>query len=167
MNVNEHIPYRIARLVHGLICRKNRDEGRTSIFGWQLRGRDLSKITDLLAIPIGFLAIKALQGKIEDEEVAPVLPETTAKDYEIKPFQIGEVCLAGLPCGPAGKGPKPTGAGTGLGFGIKYEDIGVPIFPKTAATADEVFPSDGISDITKLKDFEYNIPKSFDPWWLK
>jgi hypothetical protein len=127
----------------------------------------LSKITDLLAIPIGFLAIKALQGKVEDEEVAPVLPETTAKDYEIKPFQIGEVCLAGLPCGPAGKGPKPTGAGTGLGFGIKYEDIGVPIFPETAATADEVFPSDGISDITKLKDFEYNIPKSFDPWWLK
>ena len=75
--------------------------------------------------------------------------------------------MAGLPCGPAGKGPKPTGAGTGLGFGIKYEDIGVPIFPETAATADEVFPSDGISDITKLKDFEYNIPKSFDPWWLK
>ena len=130
----------------------------------------MSKLGDIVAIPIALFALKALTGKIEDEEVEPILPEPpkgTAKDYEIKPFQIGEVCLAGLPCGPAGKGPKPTGAGTGLGFGIKYEDIGVPIFPETAATADEGFPSDGISDITKLKDFEYNIPKSFDPWWLK
>jgi hypothetical protein len=125
----------------------------------------LSKITDLLAIPIGFLAIKALQGKVEDEEVAPVLPETTAKDYEIKPFQIGEICLAGLPCGPAGTGPKPTGAGTGLGFGIKYEDIGVPIFPETAADF-EPKANGGTSDITKLRDFKYE-ELEFDAWWLK
>ena len=39
---------------------------RVAILYWlELRGRDLSKITDLLAIPIGFLAIKALQGKVK------------------------------------------------------------------------------------------------------
>ena len=121
----------------------------------------MSKITDLLAIPIGFLAIKALQGKIEDEEVAPVLPETTAKDYEIKPFQIGEICLAGLPCGPAGTGPKVTGPAVPFGTGV---DV-VPFFPETAATTDEVFPSDGTGDITKLKDFKYTLPdfQPFDP----
>jgi hypothetical protein len=127
----------------------------------------LSKITDLLAIPIGFLAIKALQGKVKDEEeVKPIVKA----DPFIKPLDIGPIGFVGPLIGGGGTqngGPKPTGAGTGLGFGIKYEDIGVPIFPETAATADEVFPSDGISDITKLKDFEYNIPESFDPWWLK
>jgi len=125
----------------------------------------LSKITDLLAIPIGFLAIKALQGKVKDE-TAPEVPIgfTVAREENvIKPFQIGEVCLAGLPCGPAGKGPKPTGAGTGLGFGIDYEGIGVPIFPETAADFE---PSNGTSDIAKLKDFKYKELK-FDAWWLK
>ena len=126
----------------------------------------MSKLGDIVAILIALFALKALTGKIEDEEVEPILPEPpkgTAKDYEIKPFQIGEVCLAGLPCGPAGKGPKPTGAGTGLGFGITYEDIGVPIFPETAADFE---PSNGTSDIAKLKDFKYK-ELEFDAWWLK
>ena len=127
----------------------------------------MSKLGDIVAIPIALFALKALTGKIEDEEVEPILPEPpkgTAKDYEIKPFQIGEVCLAGLPCGPAG-GPKPTGAATGLGFGIDYGEL-IPFFPETAATADEVFPADGTSDIAKLKDFKYE-KLEFDAWWLK
>jgi hypothetical protein len=33
MNVNEHIPYRIARLVYGLVCRKARDAGSNTVFG--------------------------------------------------------------------------------------------------------------------------------------
>ena len=131
----------------------------------------MSKLGDIVAIPIALFALKALTAQVKDEEITPILPEgtngyeTVLPEHDIKPFQIGKVCLAGLPCGPAG-GPKPTGAATGLGFGIDYGEL-IPFFPETAATADEVFPSDGISDITKLKDFEYNIPKSFDPWWRK
>ena len=34
MNVNEHIPYRIARLVQRCLCRKARYESRSSLFGW-------------------------------------------------------------------------------------------------------------------------------------
>ena len=160
-NVNEHISYRIARLVHGLICRKNRNEGCTSIFGWQLRGRDLSKITDLLAIPIGFLAIKALQGKVKDEEeVKPIIKaDPFVTPLDIGPIQVGNLLLGGTPT-PEGtpepliKDAVPFGTGTDI----------VPFFPETAA---DFKPSNGTSDITKLKDFEYNIPKSFDPWWLK
>jgi hypothetical protein len=134
----------------------------------------LSKITDLLAIPIGFLAVKALQGKVKDEETTPeVLPTgfTVAREENIiKPLITGPIGFVGPLIGsgtPTPKGtPKPTGAGTGLGFGIKYEDIGVPIFPETAADF-KPKTNGGTSDITKLKDFEYNIPKSFDPWWLK
>jgi hypothetical protein len=125
----------------------------------------MSKLGDIVAIPIALFALKALTGQVKDEEVEPVLPEPpkgTAKDYEIKPFQIGTVCLPGLPCGPAG-GPKPTGAATGLGFGIDYEGIGVPIFPETAADFE---PSNGTSDIAKLKDFKYK-ELEFDAWWLK
>jgi hypothetical protein len=125
----------------------------------------MSKLGDIVAIPIALFALKALTAQVKDEEVAPVLPEPpkgTAKDYEIKPFQIGTVCLPGLPCGPAG-GPKPTGAATGLGFKIDYEGIGVPIFPDTAADFE---PSNGTSDIAKLKDFKYK-EFEFDAWWLK
>jgi hypothetical protein len=125
----------------------------------------LSKITDLLAIPIGFLAIKALQGKVKDEETTPEVPigfTVARKENIIKPFQIGEICLAGLPCGPAGTGPKVTGPAVPFGTGV---DV-VPFFPETAATADEVFPSNGTSDIAKLKDFKYKELK-FDAWWLK
>jgi hypothetical protein len=124
----------------------------------------LSKLGNIVAIPIALFALKALTGKIEDEEVEPILPEPpkgTAKDYEIKPFEIGTICLAGLPCGPAGTGPKPTGPAVPFGTGV---DV-VPFFPETAATADEVFPSDGTSDITKLKDFKFTFYdfEPFDP----
>ncbi len=128
----------------------------------------MSKLGDIVAIPIALFALKALTAQVKDEEeVKPIIKA----DPFVTPLDIGPIDFVGPIIGggtPTPKGtPKPTGAGTGLGFGIKYEDIGVPIVPETAATADEVFPSDGISDITKLKDFEYNIPKSFDPWWLK
>ena len=128
----------------------------------------MSKLGDIVAIPIALFALKALTAQVKDEEVAPVLPEGTngfkvaREENIIKPFQIGEVCLAGLPCGPAG-GPKPTGAATGLGFGIDYEGIGVPIFPDTAVDFE---PSNGTSDIAKLKDFKYE-KLEFDAWWLK
>ena len=163
MNVNEHIPYRIARLVHSFVCRKAGNESRNTIFGWQLRGCNLSKITDLLAIPIGFLAIKALQGKVKDEVTAP---EVQIADPFIKPLDIGPIGFVGPLIGGGGTqngGPTPTGPGTGLGFGIDYEDIGVPIFPETAADFE---PSNGTNDIAKLKDFKYK-ELEFDAWWLK
>ena len=81
----------------------------------------MSKITDLLAIPIGFLAIKALQGKVKDEETTPEVPigfTVARKENIIKPFQIGEICLAGVPCGPAGTGPKVTGPAVPFGTGV-------------------------------------------------
>jgi hypothetical protein len=123
----------------------------------------LSKITDLLAIPIGFLAIKALQGKVKDEEeVDPIIKEGPfVTPLDIEPIQVGNL-LFGTPT-PEGTPPPLIKDAVPFGTGV---DV-VPFFPETAATADEVFSSDGISDITKLKDFEYNIPKSFDPWWLK
>ena len=107
----------------------------------------MSKITDLLAIPIGFLAIKALQGKVKDEETTP---EVLIADPFIKPLDIGPIQVGNLLFG------TPTPEGTPLplikdavpfGTGV---DV-VPFFPETAATADEVFPSNGTSDIAKIK----------------
>jgi len=122
----------------------------------------LSKITDLLAIPIGFLAIKALQGKVKEEEVKPIIKA----DPFIKPLDIGPIGFVGPIFGggtPTPKGtPKPTGKPTGLGFGIDIEEI-APVFPETAADFE---PSNGTSDIAKLKDFKYK-ELEFDAWWLK
>lgn len=125
----------------------------------------MSKLGDIVAIPIALFALKTLTAQVKDEkEVKPIVKA----DPFVKPLDIGPIGFVSPIFGggtPTPKGtPKPTGPGTGLGFGIKYEDIGVPIFPETAVDAK---PSNGISDIKKLKDFEYNIPKSFDPWWLK
>ena len=119
----------------------------------------MSKITDLLAIPIGFLAIKALQGKVKDETA----PEVLADPF-IKPLDIGPIGFVGPLIGGGGTqngGPTPTGPAVPFGTGV---DV-VPFFPETAATADEVFPSDGTSDITKLKDFKFTFYdfEPFDP----
>ena len=120
----------------------------------------MSKITDLLAIPIGFLAIKALQGKVKDETT----PEVQTADPFIKPLDIGPIGFVGPLIGGGGTqngGPKITGPAVPFGTGV---DV-VPFFPETAATADEVFPSDGTSDITKLKDFKFTFYdfEPFDP----
>jgi hypothetical protein len=149
MNVNEHIPYRIARRCN------------------------LSKLGDIVAIPIALFALKTLTAQVKDEEITPVLPEDTngfkvaREENIIKPFQIGEICLAGLPCTKTITGREGQqnlgGTPTGLGFGIDYEGIGVPIFPETAA---DFKPSNGTSDIAKLKDFKYK-ELEFDAWWLK
>jgi len=130
----------------------------------------LSKLGDIVAIPIALFALKTLTAQVKDEEVAPVLPTgfTVAREENIiKPLITEPIGFVGPIIGggtPTPKGtPKPTGAGTGLGFGIDYEGIGVPIFPETAADFE---PSNGTSDIAKLKDFKYKELK-FDAWWLK
>ena len=128
---------------------------------------NMSKLGDIVAIPIALFALKALTAQVKDEEVAPVLPEGTngfkvaREENIIKPFQIGEVCLAGLPCGPAGTGPKVTGPAVPFGTGV---DV-VPFFPEEAATF-EPNTNGGTSDIAKLKDFKYE-KLEFDAWWLK
>ena len=127
----------------------------------------MSKLGDIVAIPIALFALKALTAQVKDEEVAPVLPEgtngyqTVLPEHDIKPFQIGEVCLAGLPCGPAGTGPKVTGPAVPFGTGV---DV-VPYYPEEAATF-EPKTNGGTSDISKLKDFKYE-KLEFDAWWLK
>ena len=119
----------------------------------------MSKITDLLAIPIGFLAIKALQGKVKDEEeVKPIIKaDPFVTPLDIGPIQVGNLLLGGTPT-PEGTPPPLIKDAVPFGTGV---DV-VPFFPETAATADEVFPSNGTSDITKLKDFKYTLP-DFQP----
>lgn len=124
----------------------------------------MSKLGDIVAIPIALFALKTLTAQVKDEkEVKPIIKA----DPFVKPLDIGPIGFVGPIFGggtPTPKGtPKPTGAGTGLGFGIDYEGIGVPIFPETAA---EFEPSNGTSDIAKLKDFKYK-ELEFDAWWLK
>jgi hypothetical protein len=108
----------------------------------------MSKITDLLAIPIGFLAIKALQGKVKDETTPEVpIADPFIKPLDIGPIQVGNLLLGGTPT-PEGTPPPLIKDAVPFGTGV---DV-VPFFPETAATANEVFPSDGTSDIAKLED---------------
>jgi hypothetical protein len=134
----------------------------------------LSKLGDIVAIPIALFALKALTAQVKDEEVAPVLPEGTngfkvaREENIIKPFQIGEVCLAGLPCTKTITGREGQqnlgGDPTGLTFGTDFGEL-IPFFPEEAATF-KPKTNGGTSDIAKLKDFKYE-ELEFDAWWLK
>ena len=167
MNVNEHISYRVARLVHSCICRKARDESRNTIFGWQLRGCNLSKLGDIVAIPIALFALKTLTAQVKDEEVAPVLPTgfTVAREeHKIKPLITGPIGFVGPIIGggtPTPEGTPPPLIKDAVPFGTGVDVV--PFFPETAVDFE---PSNGTSDIAKLKDFKYK-ELEFDAWWLK
>ena len=127
----------------------------------------MSKITDLLAIPIGFLAIKALQGKVKDEKTTPEVPIgfTVAREENIiKPLITGPIGFVGPIIGggtPTPEGTPPPLIKDAVPFGTGVDVV--PFFPETAVDFE---PSNGTSDIAKLKDFKYK-ELEFDAWWLK
>jgi len=103
----------------------------------------MSKISTLLAIPLGLFAIKQLQKQFPDEkDPKPVTQGFTlgpaGTDMDIAPlFPEGLfVSLPGLGgTRPTGTTPKHTGPTVPLGMGT---DV-VPFFPKSAETAAEEF----------------------------
>ena len=128
----------------------------------------MSKLSTLVAIPLGLFAIKQLQKQFPDEkDPKPVVEKgftlgPAGTDMDIAPlFPDGLfVSLPGLggtrPTGPARKATGPT---TKFGVGT---DV-VPFFPDTAVGASERFAAkDPFAGLAGLKD----LPK-FDPSAIK